>query len=150
MKQVCRLISTVCGLGYAPIASGTVASAAAALAWYLIPLPPIAQWLIAFDITILGLWASTVTAAEVNDDDPSIVVIDEVAGMWLALAGAPRTLPVVIAAFCLFRVFDIGKWPPMRQLERLPGGWGIMLDDVAAGLISRAFLAVGLLWFGAR
>ena len=140
-------IATAGGLGHAPIASGTVASAAAALLWYLIPLQPAAQWFAAIALTLIGIWASARTAAAVHDEDPSIVVIDEVAGMWLALAAAPRTLPVVIVAFCLFRTFDIGKWPPMRQLERLPGGWGIMMDDVAAGLISRAFLAVGLLWF---
>ena len=142
-----RLLSTVFGLGYAPIASGTVASAAAALLWYYFPLPHVWQWLIAGDLMIVGLWAANRTAADVRDQDPSIVVIDEVAGMWIALAAAPRTIPVVITAFCLFRLFDIGKWPPMRQMERLPGGWGIMMDDVVAGLITRACLALGLLWF---
>ena len=140
------LVATCVGIGYAPIASGTVASAAAAIAWFLIPLSAFAQCIIATAITLIGIWASGRTAAQVKDEDPSIVVIDEVAGMWLALAAAPRTLPVAITAFCLFRALDIGKWTPMRQLERLPGGWGIMMDDVAAGLISRALLALAAFW----
>lgn len=143
------LIATVGGLGCVPIASGTVASAAAAaLWWYAVPRNPSAQWCAAGLVTLIGLWASGPVAKRAGDHDPHIVVIDEVAGMWLALAGVPRTLPVVIAAFALFRLFDIGKWTPMKQLERLPGAAGIMMDDVAAGLIARALLALGLLWLG--
>ncbi|MBI4342286.1 MAG: phosphatidylglycerophosphatase A [Candidatus Omnitrophica bacterium] len=143
------MIATVGGLGYAPIASGTVASAAAAALWYAFaPADPAAQWLICAVTTLVGIWASGVTAKRANDHDPKVVVIDEVAGMWITLAGLPKTLPILIAAFALFRLFDIGKWPPMRQLERLHGGLGIMLDDVAAGLIGRLLLALGLAWLG--
>ena len=142
-NAVANAIATVFGLGYAPVASGTVASAAAAILWWYAAPPTLAgQWLAGAFFTVLGIWASDLVAKRMKDDDPSIVVIDEVAGMWLALAGAPRTLPVVLAAFGLFRLFDIGKWTPMKQLERLHGGFGIMLDDVAAGLISRAILIV--------
>ena len=142
------IIGTFLGLGYAPIASGTVASAAAAILWwYVAPVSTGHQWLVSAIIVVVGIWASHVVAKQVKDEDPHIVVIDEVAGMWLALAGAPRTLPVVLIAFGLFRLFDIGKWTPMKQLERLHGGFGIMMDDVAAGLIARALLAVGCsLW----
>ena len=143
------LVATACGLGYAPIASGTVASAAAAALWYLLPpLSPAAQWIACAAAALIGIWAAGAVAKQAGDHDPSIVVIDEVVGMWLALAAAPRTLPAILVAFGLFRFFDIGKWPPMKQLERLPGGFGIMMDDVAAGLISRALLALGLTWMG--
>ena len=142
-NAVANAIATVFGLGHAPIASGTVASAAAALLWWYAAPPTVAgQWLAGAFFTVLGIWASDLVAKQVKDEDPHIVVIDEVAGMWLALAGAPHTLPVVLVAFGLFRLFDIGKWPPMKQLERLHGGFGIMMDDVAAGLISRAILVV--------
>ena len=137
------IIGTFLGLGYAPIASGTVASAAAAILWwYVAPVPAGHQWLVSAIIVVVGIWTSHVVAKQVKDEDPHIVVIDEVAGMWLALAGVPHTLPVVLVAFGLFRLFDIGKWTPMKQLERLHGGFGIMMDDVAAGLISRALLAL--------
>ena len=146
MRRATWAIATVGGIGYAP-ASGTIASAvAAALWWYAPPLSPGAQWLAAGAVTLIGLWASGPVAKRAGDHDPHIVVIDEVAGMWLALAGAPRTLPVLIVAFALFRLFDIGKWTPMKQLERLPGAAGIMMDDVAAGLIARALLALSLPW----
>jgi phosphatidylglycerophosphatase A len=65
--------------------------------------------------------------------DPSIIVIDEIVGMWIALLFLPKTVPVMIIAFFAFRVFDIVKPQPARSLERIPNGWGIMLDDVVAG-----------------
>ncbi len=72
--------------------------------------------------------------------DPSEVVIDELAGQWFALIALPHTIGYGIAAFVLFRIFDIFKPPPIKQLERLPGGWGVMLDDVAAGVMTCTIL----------
>ena len=66
--------------------------------------------------------------------DPSIIVIDEIVGIWIALLFLPKTVPVMIIAFLAFRVFDIVKPQPARSLERIPNGWGIMLDDVVAGV----------------
>ena len=71
------------------------------------------------------------------------MVLDEVAGQWIALAAAAPRWPLWLAAFVLFRAFDIVKPPPARQLDRIPGGFGIMMDDVAAGVY--AMLAVALL-----
>jgi phosphatidylglycerophosphatase A len=68
--------------------------------------------------------------------------------MWLVLVGLPKSPLVLLIGFLLFRILDIGKFPPMKQLERLPGGWGIMLDDVAAGVIARLLLVVGLVLMG--
>jgi len=141
------LVATACGLGRAPVASGTVASAAAALLWYLAAPSAAAQGFICLVTIALGLWASSRHAANLSDDDPSEVVIDEVAGMWLTLWAAPKTIPVVVAGFLLFRLLDIGKFPPMRQLERLPGGLGIMMDDLAAGVIGRLVLGIVLAYF---
>ena len=142
-------VATAGGLGRAPLAPGTVASAAAAAVWYLAA-PTL--WLqgVACGIAVVSGWlASDRLSKHLGDPDPSEVVIDEVAGMWLALFGCPRTLPILLAAFLLFRFFDIAKLPPMRQLERLPGGFGIMLDDVAAGIMTRLILAGTLLAVGA-
>ena len=140
------LIATGCGIGYAPVAPGTLASAAAAALWYAFPLAPSTQWFVCGATVLIGTWAAQLTAKHARAKDPQSIVIDEIAGMWLALAGAPHTPLVLTAAFLLFRLFDIAKWPPMKQLERLPGGLGIMLDDVAAGLIARAILALAILF----
>lgn len=84
--------------------------------------------------TLIGIPAGTIIARELGRKDPGQVVIDEVAGQLIPLCIAAPTWKYALAAFILFRGFDIWKPPPVRQLERLPGGTGIMLDDVAAGV----------------
>jgi phosphatidylglycerophosphatase A len=91
----------------------------------------------------VGIPAATRVARAMGDDDPSCVVVDEVSGQMLALAAAPLNWKSVLAAFILFRGFDILKPPPVRWLERLPGGTGIMLDDIGAGVY--AFIVMQLL-----
>jgi phosphatidylglycerophosphatase A len=88
-----------------------------------------------------AIWSAGVTAAQLNRKDPGVVVVDEVVGQWLALAGA-RLLnwKAFLAAFALFRLFDIWKPPPVRALEALPSGTGIVLDDVGAGLYAALVL----------
>ena len=76
--------------------------------------------------------------------DPGIIIIDEIAGMLFALIALPKTLPLVIAAFFLFRFFDIVKPFPIKKIEKLPTGWGIMFDDVAAGIFSNIVLQLTL------
>jgi phosphatidylglycerophosphatase A len=142
MNRLAWLIATACGIGRAPIASGTVASAVAAGLWVILHPGLGAEWAVCGAMIVAGVWAADRVAKRLGDDDPSVVVIDEFAGMWLALLGLPMTLPVVCAAFLLFRFFDIGKFPPMKQLERLPGGWGIMADDAGAGCLTRLLLSL--------
>lgn len=77
--------------------------------------------------------------------DPSIVVIDEIVGVWIALYGMPLTVTAYVLAFLAFRVFDVLKPEPARWVERLPGGWGIMLDDVAAGLYANLSVRILLM-----
>ena len=137
-------LATVGGLGHCPIAPGTVASVAAAAAWYAMPLTASGQWLVATVVSAIGLWASHTLAFRWNRRDPSEVVIDEVAGMWVAVAGLPHDPLTVGLALVCFRVFDITKMPPVTWCERLPGGLGIMADDVAAGLMARALTVVML------
>ncbi len=143
-RRLTWAIATVCGLGFAPIAPGTVASVAAAGFWYWLWPTTWVQAIACIVLTTLGIWAAGCLATHLGDKDPAVVVIDEVAGMWCALLGLPKHLLVVCLAVALFRVLDITKPPPMRQLERLPGGVGIVLDDVAAGLIVRGILAIAV------
>jgi phosphatidylglycerophosphatase A len=134
-------VSTFFGFGALKPGPGTWGSAAAMLSWFLIArhLPetmhiPGALLYCAL-ATAIGIPAATLTARACHRDDPSHVVIDEVAGQMLTLVAAPITWKAQIAGFILFRAFDILKPPPIRWLERLrPEGVGIVVDDLGAGL----------------
>jgi phosphatidylglycerophosphatase A len=91
--------------------------------------------------TLIGIPAATIAARESGREDPGFVVIDEVAGQWIALIAVRPDWRHAVLALVLFRLFDIWKPWPIRRLEQLPEGTGIMLDDVAAGILA---LAVGL------
>ena len=140
-------MATWFGCGYSPIAPGTAGSLAAlAIAWPLVhyagwqPL-----WFLAPVLALTGpaIWAAGVTARELQTKDPGLVVVDEVLGQWLTLTGANHlNLPAWIAALALFRLFDIWKPPPVRQLEDLPGGTGIVADDLMAGIYGAMILGV--------
>lgn len=96
--------------------------------------------------TIIGIRASTLVAEASGNGDPSFVVIDEVAGQLLTLVGAAGGWKSLLAGLILFRAFDIAKPPPLRWLERLPGGWGIMLDDVGAGIYALIVIRLLMHW----
>jgi phosphatidylglycerophosphatase A len=95
----------------------------------------------------VGVPAATIAAREVGREDPQFVVIDEVAGQWIALLGSPTDWKHGLIALVLFRLFDMTKPPPARQLEDLQDGWGIMFDDVAAGLYAWGVAALLRIWF---
>jgi phosphatidylglycerophosphatase A len=147
MKSLSRVLATFFGLGLAPLAPGTVASAAAAVVFKL-ALHDLRWPLYGVLVIILffaGAAVSAVHASELGRPDPGRIVIDEVCGQLIALAFLPAGwLPVGIA-FALFRFFDIIKPWPIRKLEKLPAGWGIMADDVGAGLAAAAVARVVLL-----
>jgi len=144
------LTATVFGIGHLKPGPGTYGSIAAVLLWYAVnrifpetPLHTALHTLLAaILVTLIGIRASTIVARESARKDPQFVVIDEVAGQLFALILCPPNWPHVLIALALFRAFDILKPPPIRQLERLPNGTGIMLDDVAAGLCALAVFAV--------
>jgi phosphatidylglycerophosphatase A len=139
------IVSTWFGCGYAPNAPGTVGSAAAIAIAILIEhfagWKPPAFAALALVVSAPAIWAAGETARHAGIKDPQFVVVDEVVGQWLALAGA-RTLnwKSWIAAFLLFRLFDIWKPFPIRQLESWPGGAGIVADDLMAGLYAALVL----------
>jgi phosphatidylglycerophosphatase A len=140
------LTATFFGIGYMRPGPGTWASAATMLLWaglaHVLPLPwrtPVVSGL-AVVVTLVGIPAATSVARASAKKDPSFVVIDEVAGQLISLVAVPRTWKTFLAGFILFRVFDILKPPPVRQLERLPQGAGIVLDDVAAGMYALAVM----------
>ena len=145
--KLATLIATWFGCGYSPVAPGTAGSLAAlAIGILLHEYAGFTGWrfaVLAAATLIPAVWAAGVTAVSSGIEDPPFVVIDEVIGQWIALAGARwYNWKSYLAAFALFRLFDIWKPPPVRQLEALPGGWGINLDDVMAGLYAALVLLV--------
>ena len=148
--KLANLLSTWFGCGRSPFAPGTAGSAAAlAIALVLQRYAGFVWWhflLMAAVLFYPAVWAATVSADAARLKDPSFVVVDEVIGQWIALAGAhPFHWKSALAAFALFRLFDIWKPPPVRQLEALPGGLGINADDVMAGVYAAA-----VLWMAGR
>jgi phosphatidylglycerophosphatase A len=85
-------------------------------------------------VTIVGTWAAHVVERALGDKDPGMIVVDEVAGMTLSVLVLPLTLPVLLVAFVLFRVFDVVKPFPANRAQALSGGFGVMIDDLIAGL----------------
>ncbi len=131
------LFATWFGCGYSRFAPGTVGSLAAILiAWPLSRLGFGSLYFLILSLALLypAIRAAGIVAVESGKKDPQIVVIDEVLGQWLTLAGALRfDLLTLALAFALFRLFDIWKPPPIRLIEQIPGGAGIVLDDMMAG-----------------
>lgn len=134
MKFLNYLISTGLGSGYSPVAPGTAGSLLAAAVIYLFA--PVANGLL-FVILVILFFTGVYTGGQLEKElgeDPSLVVIDEIVGMGISLLFAPPDWRWYLLAFLLFRALDILKPPPVRRLEKLHGGWGIMLDDVMAGV----------------
>lgn len=128
-------LATCFRIGYLPLAPGTWGSLAALMAWRLLPEMELFRLsLIVVVVFLVGVISSTILSEREGDSDPSHIVIDEWAGMWIALLMIPNEWKWLGMAFILFRLFDIVKIYPANRFEKLPGGWGIMMDDVVAGL----------------
>ncbi len=146
-------IGTFFGAGLLRPGPGTYGSIAAVALWFgaahLWEPAHLWAWTLgaALLATAVGIPAATIVARESGRNDPGHVVIDEVAGQLFALIAIPADWRHAALALLLFRLLDITKPPPVRQLERLHGGTGIMLDDVAAGLIALALGQLALRFF---
>lgn len=154
-------IATFLGAGFWKPGPGTAGSVAAALIWWLagrlfehlaihigntaVAMVFYLPWITAAAALLLfavAVPASTVVARESGREDPQIVVADEVVGQWIALIAAPAGWEYALIGLVLFRLFDITKPPPIRKIEHLREGWGIMLDDVGAGIYALIVLQV--------
>jgi phosphatidylglycerophosphatase A len=154
-------VGTFFGAGLLKPGPGTWGSVAAMVLWagiMILPLPQLPPGvvvvvsvfptlLLVLLATAIGIPAATIVACESGRKDPGHVVIDEVAGQWLTLAVCQPDWPHALLGLGLFRLFDITKPWPIRKLEALPGGWGIMLDDLAAGLFGAIVLLIVQHWW---
>jgi len=147
-RWAARIVATAFGLGYSPIAPGTAGSLlpmAALIVW-----APPRSW--TFLVATAGVYLIGVTVSDWGERlwrrrDPGYICIDEVVGYLVAVLWVPAASPVklAVAAFFVFRFFDIVKPPPGRRVESLPGGWGVMTDDVVAGVYSNLVLQIAAL-----
>ena len=145
---VSRMIATFFGAGYVTKVSGTVGSVLAlVILWFL---PPVTGWWLWIGLPtlfLIGVWASTHAETHLGHDANSIL-IDEIVGQWLILAFVPKQAVIWIIGFFLFRGFDVLKPFPVNRSQKLPGGWGVMIDDVLAGIYALILLRIGMAVFG--
>jgi len=138
-----KLFATSLGIGYIGKGAGTVAAVACCICWYLAWAGGYYQTIPAVIISVLilfvGVWSSNMVVP-LWGKDPARVVIDEVAGMCISLLFVPASVKYLICALLLFRFFDIVKPLYIKKMELLPGGWGIMFDDVLAGIYTNVLL----------
>lgn len=146
-RRLALLFTTVFGVGYAPVAPGTFGSIAGmALAWVVLQQTAWPAWSLAVAavaLTPLAALACGVVEREFGAEDPGFIVIDEVVGQWLTLAAIRPERPLDwLGALALFRVFDVLKPWPIRRLEKIPNGWGVVADDFAAGACGMMTIAM--------
>ncbi len=144
MRKLHKLIATVLGIGYVGKGGGTIAAAACCLIWILIPDGNFTNYwkvLITIAVSLVGVWSGNAVDA-VWGKDSNKVVIDEVAGMMVTLLFIPVQFKFILAGLVLFRFFDIAKPLFIKKVELLPKGWGVMADDVLAGIYANILLKV--------
>jgi phosphatidylglycerophosphatase A len=135
MKNFCNIVATVGRVGYFPVAPGTVSSIFALATLFLFPSMSVyIQIYSAVILITIAIISADFMVKESGFSDPSFIVIDEFAGMWVAMIGIPRLFIPALISFFLFRLFDIWKPFPIRSSQDLKGGCGVVVDDVLAGV----------------
>ena len=141
-------IATVFGAGYSPVAPGTVGSAVTLIVLWLLPFSIVGLTVFLVVVLLVGTWAADRAERLIGRKDPGAIVIDEVAGMLLSVILLPPTIPVLVTAFLLFRLFDIWKPFPARESQALTGGMGVMVDDLVAGVYALVLVLGARAFFG--
>lgn len=145
LKKIAYIIATGFGSGYSPLIPGTAGSFIALMIFILVPLNNVSWLIICLIVFFTGVWAAQIVEKE-HGKDPGLVVIDEFVGQWISLLFLPRIFLVFIAAFIIFRILDILKPFPANDSQKLAHGWGIMIDDVIAGIYTNLIIQL-LLFF---
>ncbi|MFQ5636980.1 MAG: phosphatidylglycerophosphatase A [bacterium] len=141
MRLISRVIATGIFVGYSPFAPGTFGSALGLFIYWFIPgSNSVAFLLPVIFLFVVGIWAASRVEQETGRHDNQIIVIDEMVGMLVTLLCIKKILIWLAIGFVLFRLFDIMKPPPVKYVEKLPGGLGVMMDDVVAGIYAALVL----------
>ena len=135
-----QFIATFFYIGKLPFAPGTWGSLSALVLWYFLPTSVLIHCSIIITLFIVGVYSSNEVVKEMSISDPPEVIIDEVTGMGISLFLLPHDFRLYIIAFIVFRIFDILKPTFIYRVQFLPGGWGIMIDDVLAGMFTFALV----------
>jgi phosphatidylglycerophosphatase A len=147
MKSLSKIISTFFGVGYFPVAPGTLTSLLVVLVYkfYLYKLSWPLYFSIIFLLFLIGVYTSSKFASDLSKKDPRKIVIDEACGQLLVLFRMSDAWLPVLSCFVLFRVFDIAKPYPIKKVETLSSGWGIMMDDIVAAIYAGVIVNLYLL-----
>lgn len=147
MKLLSKIISSFFGAGYFPVAPGTLTSFVVILVYkfYLFRLSWSLHLLILFLLFFIGIYASTKVESESRKKDPRKIVIDEACGQLLVLFRMGDAWFPILSGFLLFRIFDIIKPYPIKKVETLPSGWGIMMDDIVAAIYAGVIINLYLI-----
>jgi phosphatidylglycerophosphatase A len=148
MKALATAFATFLGVGFFPVAPGTAATAAGIALVFLLQFSLIGYLAVLMVLLAVSIPVCSYLESTLNQKDPGIIVVDEVVGVMVALLGFSLSWPIVIIGFFLFRAFDMFKIYPINRFEALPGGWGIVLDDVMAGLYTNIALHVAVKYAG--
>lgn len=139
MVRLAKILATCLGIGYIPKGGGTVAALVCCITWYFLHPGLVMQGVLIMSLLGLGVWSAGLMETDWGKDSPR-VVIDEVQGMCLTLFWIPDHWLYLLAGLIFFRFFDIAKPLYIRRLERLRRGWGVMMDDVLAGIYANLLL----------
>ena len=148
MKKPAILISTIFGLGYFPKAPGTIGTLFAAIVYFLLPNYIFERFMNQIYLLVLIIILSCISVIFINKTEKKLghdngkIIIDEFFGYFISILFLPKNLFVCVGAFILFRIFDIFKPEPVNILQQLPGGWGVLADDIMAGIYANLVLQV--------
>ncbi len=149
MNHIIKVLATGLGLGYAPKAPGTAGSVLGmVLVFFLQGFSIHGYLLFTLGFSLIAIAVSSQAEVIFKEHDSQKIVIDEIAGIVVTFIWIPLTWPTALAGFILFRFFDIVKIPPVKQSQRLPRGWGVVVDDLLAGVYANIVLQIGVtVWY---
>lgn len=143
IAAILKNLATLGPVGYVPVAPGTFGTLVAAISFLMLKPSPVVHIVLIIFVTIVGIIASKTAEILLNEKDSGHIVIDEFAGYAVSILFVPATASFTVAAFLLFRFFDILKPPPIRLIEKVfPGGVGVVADDLAAGIYANVLLQI--------
>lgn len=142
MRKIGNIIATLFFVGFSPVAPGTLASLLAMIIYVFVKGNAFIYYFLTMFLLIIGFWSAGLAEKSFSRKDPPQIVIDEFSSMMLVWFFIPFNPKFLIIGFLLFRFFDIVKIPPLKRLQALPSGFGIMLDDIAAAILTNLILHV--------